>query len=578
MIIALAGRRVDPTDAPSPRFSLEHANSVRDQIRSLLKDLEATTLVGSGACGADLLAMQAAGELGLRRRMVLPFEPARFREKSVVDRPGDWGPIFDQIVAELAASGDLIVLGQAEPNSAYAATNVAILEEAQRLARTPGPELGAVVAAAVVWDGQPYGPKDMTADFARQARDRKLPVAEVLTRVANPDPNRTPTPPGDAPLSDKKKTIADRLSPDGQKKLLALDGGGILGLISIGYLAKIEENLRISSGRDDLVLADYFDYIAGTSTGAIIATCLSLGMSVDQVREFYEKHGVEMFDKDWLYNRYLRRYSDEALQGMLKGVVGADTKLGTENLRTLLLVVLRNATTDSPWPVSNNPKAKYNDRSRPDCNLELPLWQVVRASTAAPTYFPPEVVKVGPKEFIFVDGGVTVFNNPAFQLYLMATLDAYKLGWQPDENRMLLVSIGTGTAPDANANLKPGELNLLYNASHIPSALMAAAVAQQDLLCRVLGRCRHGDEVDREIGDVTGQAGEGSSGSGKLFSYLRYNVDLTQPGLDALGLSRIHSADVQQMDSVAHIDDLSTIGRTAAALNVKADHFAGFPA
>jgi uncharacterized protein len=156
--------------------------------------------------------------------------------------------------------------------------------------------------------------------------------------------------------------------------------------------------------------------------------------------------------------------------------------------------------------------------------------------------------------------------------------DVAPLGWQPGEDRMLLVSIGTGTEPDANANLKPGELNLLYNATHIPSALMATASAQQDLLCRGLGRCRHGAELDREFGDVTGQAGEGTAGPGKLFSYLRYNVDLTQPGLDALGLSRIRAADVQQMDSVAHINDLSAIGRAAAALNVKADHFTGFPA
>ena len=379
-------------------------------------------------------------------------------------------------------------------------------------------------------------------------------------------------------LGRKKKTLADRLAPNGQKKLLALDGGGILGMTSIEYLAKIEEILRIESGRDDFVLADYFDYVAGTSTGAIIATCLSLGMPVAEVRKFYVDHGREMFDRDWLFRRPLRRYTDEGLQGMLKRVVGEDTTVGSEKLRTLLMVVLRNATTDSPWPLSNNPRALFNDRSLPDCNLELPLWQVVRASTAAPTYFPPEVVKVGPSEFIFVDGGVTVFNNPALQLFLMATLGAYKLGWNTGEDRMLLVSIGTGTAPDANANLKPGELNILYNATHIPSALMAAASAQQDLLCRSLGRCRHGALLDLELGDLIGQSGSGVVGSEKLFSYIRYNVDLTQPGINKLGLSRIRAADVQKMDSVDHIADLADIGHAAAARYVETSHFGGFPA
>jgi len=74
--------------------------------------------------------------------------------------------------------------------------------------------------------------------------------------------------------------------------------------------------------------------------------------------------------------------------------------LGSESLRTLLLVVLRNATTDSPWLVSNNPAAKYNTLDRPNCNLRIPLWQLVRGSTAAPTYFPPETIQVGNDEFI----------------------------------------------------------------------------------------------------------------------------------------------------------------------------------
>jgi patatin-like phospholipase/acyl hydrolase len=78
---------------------------------------------------------------------------------------------------------------------------------------------------------------------------------------------------------------------DGPRKLLACDGGGIRGIISIEILAKIEAELRASSKRPKLVLADYFDYVAGTSTGAIIATLIALGKTVDQIREFYIKSG-----------------------------------------------------------------------------------------------------------------------------------------------------------------------------------------------------------------------------------------------------------------------------------------------
>ena len=105
-----------------------------------------------------------------------------------------------------------------------------------------------------------------------------------------------------------------------------------------------------------------------------------------------------MFDQASLLRRFRYKFEDENLAAMLQEVIGAETTLGSDRLQTLLMVVLRNATTDSPWPVSNNPYAKYNDPARPDCNLDLPLWQLVRASTAAPTYFPPEVVQIGPQQ------------------------------------------------------------------------------------------------------------------------------------------------------------------------------------
>jgi patatin-like phospholipase/acyl hydrolase len=70
----------------------------------------------------------------------------------------------------------------------------------------------------------------------------------------------------------------DKLAKTGPRKLLALDGGGIRGMITIEVLARLEEQLRGQFNQNaSFVLADYFDYIAGTSTGAIIATCLSMG-------------------------------------------------------------------------------------------------------------------------------------------------------------------------------------------------------------------------------------------------------------------------------------------------------------
>jgi hypothetical protein len=369
-------------------------------------------------------------------------------------------------------------------------------------------------------------------------------------------------------------SLADKIKTDKPKKILALDGGGIRGMLSVEILAKVEAILREQSGRGkDFVLADYFDFFAGTSTGAIIAACLSWGMTVDKIRNFYLQNGKEMFDKASVLKRFRYKFEDEKLSLALKDEFGADTTLGSDKLRTLLLLVMRNASTDSPWPLSNNPVAKYNDGNRPDCNLNLPLWQLIRASTAAPTYFPPETVRVGDTDFIFVDGGITMYNNPSFQAFLMATVEPYKLRWPTGEDNLLIFSIGTGTSPGANADLRPDEMNLLYNASSIPSALMFAALNEQDFLCRVFGKCLAGDELDLEVGDMIGMCGPVAP---KLFTYVRYNAELTRHGLESLGLKDIIPENVQQLDSVEHIGELQRVGKAVAEQKVEPEHFAGF--
>ncbi len=367
-------------------------------------------------------------------------------------------------------------------------------------------------------------------------------------------------------------SVEEILQKSGPRKLLSLDGGGIRGLITIEILAELEKQIKaglIDRGKlqpdASFVLADYFDYIAGTSTGAIIATALSWGMSVAEIREFYLNSGKKMFElpfilKRWMYALYFK-YEDKALAAILQRTFGSNTTLGDQKLKTLLMLVMRNVTTDSPWTISNNPWAKYNKHSRNDCNLYLPLWKLVRASTAAPTFFPPEKVKIGTREFIFVDGGITPYNNPAFQLFVMATTEPYNLNWKTGEQEMLLVSVGTGSTPNAQPGLKFFNLHLLNQAKSLPLALMNAAQNEQDLLCRVFGKCLMGDEIDREVGDLIGKAGPAHP---KLFTYIRYDAELSPDGLQRLGLGRFNTRIFQQMDSVKYMPELQEVGRAIA--------------
>jgi hypothetical protein len=372
-----------------------------------------------------------------------------------------------------------------------------------------------------------------------------------------------------------RMSVSDKLKFAAQKKLLALDGGGIRGVITLQVLARFENILRQTKaeGNPDFRLADYFDYIGGTSTGAIIAAALAIGMSVADISHFYHTSAIEMFTRAGYMQRFRFKYADEKLSALLKRVFGAETTLGSEKLKTLLMMVLRNATTDSPWPLSNNPHAKYNNRTLPDCNLELPLWQLIRASTAAPTYFPPELVHIGQQEFLFVDGGVTTYNNPAFQLFLMATLDPYQLKWTTGENKLLLVSVGTGTSPEAKATLRAGDMNYIYNAERVPFALMFASLNEQDFLCRSFGNCLAGPPLDSEVGDMKGDR---SFGDSKLFTYMRYNAELSEKGLGSLGLTDINPDDVGCLDSIDHIEALQQIGQAVADNQVRTEHFGGF--
>ena len=366
------------------------------------------------------------------------------------------------------------------------------------------------------------------------------------------------------------------------RRLLALDGGGIRGVLTLQVLIRMEEILRERSGRGaDFRLCQFFDYIGGTSTGAIIAAGLARGMSARELSDFYMEAGPAMFDKSFILFRLRHLYESQPLKEKLQQTFGEKTTLAPEHLRSLLLVVTRNVSTDSPWPVSSNPFAMFNLPGLADCNLRIPLWQLVRASTAAPIYFAPEVIQWNPQNpaqsFVFEDGGLTPYNNPAFLLARMAMLPAYNLGWAEGERNLLLMSVGTGSAPKADAEVYAAGKSALANLANFPAALMYGAQVDQDVNCRTVGRCLHGAPIDLELGDLVPRDAAGepvplSEDLGRKFLYARYNAELTAGWLSARGLGDVDAAKVSQLDSVEHIGDLVRVGQKLAE-EVRPEHF-----
>lgn len=179
MIAALAGRRIDEPNAETSRFPSENIELTRARIFDFLKEEVPDALVCSAACGADLLALEAAGKLGIERYIILPFERERFRTTSVTDRPGDWGKMFDRICDEVEEEGNLTVLqGFEDENEAYSAATTEILNKAESLYAGGKDQKLAVI----VWEGNVKNEEDETAAFAAKARTRNFIVKEILTK------------------------------------------------------------------------------------------------------------------------------------------------------------------------------------------------------------------------------------------------------------------------------------------------------------------------------------------------------------------------------------------------------------
>jgi|ERR1700683_1164605 hypothetical protein len=178
MILALAGRRIDAPDSVQERFPFHNLRRVTQDLRTLFTELKPKALVCSAANGADLLALETAGDLAIDRKVVLPFTPEVFRSTSVIDRPGEWGERFDRLFATMSSHDAVLCLDRSDRGpDAYRAANAMIIKQAHDIARS----LHTSVTAVLVWDGQSRGAHDMTFEFRQSALNAHLHIREIRT-------------------------------------------------------------------------------------------------------------------------------------------------------------------------------------------------------------------------------------------------------------------------------------------------------------------------------------------------------------------------------------------------------------
>ena len=360
-------------------------------------------------------------------------------------------------------------------------------------------------------------------------------------------------------------TLLERLTSDGPKRILALDGGGIRGAIILGFLERIEQVLRTRHQKEGLRLCDYFDLIGGTSTGAIIASAIAVGKGAKEIKQMYLDLGGKVFGKK-KWKKWEALFDTKPLKNELEKVLG-NKILGDESIKTGLCIVAKRADTRSTWPLINHPNGKYYEK-----NKGILLRDAVRASTAAPVFFVPEKFDVGHGEFgAFVDGGVSMANNPALQLFLVATLKGFHFHWKTGQDRLLLVSVGTGVWQQRDNVDDVAGAKAWDWAVEVPSMLMEDASWQNQLLLQYLSNTPTPWEIDREIGDLASDLLTPEP----ALSYLRYNARLEVNELQELGLADLvpKLESLREMSKAENRYDLAKIGEKAAERQVRDEHF-----
>ena len=215
-----------------------------------------------------------------------------------------------------------------------------------------------------------------------------------------------------------------------RRRILSIDGGGVRGIIPAMVLAALER----TTGKP---ARDHFQFLAGTSTGGVIAGALAAGIPAERLVSLYERRGPELFRRIPGLT-FLRRvitgtmYDVKTLNRMLAEELGNHADWQMNDVPNDIMITAKGLDDGHQWYfVKDRPGAK------PGRTGSLRLVDCVTASAAAPTYFGPwEVKPLG----LLVDGGTGVAGNPTYQACVEAF--EYMKTYKPKETTV--VSLGTG--------------------------------------------------------------------------------------------------------------------------------------
>jgi patatin-like phospholipase/acyl hydrolase len=214
------------------------------------------------------------------------------------------------------------------------------------------------------------------------------------------------------------------------RRILAIDGGGIRGLIPAALLASLERATREHA-------REHFDFLAGTSTGAILAAAVAADFTGDRLVGLYRTRGPELFRRTPVLT-LLRRvvsghmYDVGRLRAVIADELGERASWRINDVPADVMVTAKGLDDGHQWYF-----VKDRPGREPGRTGGLSLVDCVTASAAAPTYFGPwNVAPLG----LLVDGGVGVAGNPTYQACVEAF--DYTDDYRPEQT--IVVSLGTG--------------------------------------------------------------------------------------------------------------------------------------
>lgn len=247
-------------------------------------------------------------------------------------------------------------------------------------------------------------------------------------------------------------------------RVLALNGGGVRGLFTISVLAEIERVL--SDGDPDVSIGSYFDLIAGTSIGGILALGLADGRTARELEKSFRKQAPTIFPKNKFTPSFIHkkwkslcalfghRYDGCRINAAVESILGKDRTI--RGLKRRVLIPTVNLTTGHPYYIKtcHNPRFTRDD--------QFNLVDVARATSAAPTYFSPHFIEA--VNAYFVDGGL-VANNPSYVAYHEVMTDLKDEFNNINSDNIKILNIGTLSSefcvnPENIKSLIPGYIKL----------------------------------------------------------------------------------------------------------------------